>query len=208
MPQATYSVTLSAGGVSIQKPVTRSADGAIAVEATIPAAKSGTLTARTDADTGEATMSASHGITTSDVVDVYWSGGKRLGMTVGTVDGNDVPLDGGSGDDLPSTSTALAVQVRQQVNVAIDGDALVILGVSLEYTNQSSTERGSASFQKSDDTEVEAVSLVANTPQVWDIEGGASNGFSGDPIAKAMVTHSDTTNTATLKIVGLQDVTP
>jgi hypothetical protein len=69
----------------------------------------GSLTTRTDADTGEITMStqiAPHGITTGEIVDVVWSRGWRLGMTVGTVSGNSVPIDGGEGDDLPTVASA------------------------------------------------------------------------------------------------------
>ena len=207
MPTGTYGVTLSVGGVSIQKSVTRTADGVIGVEAAVAAGKTGTLTTRTDDNTGIATMTTGHGLVSTDVCDIYWSGGMRYGM-VATVSGDAVTLDGGSGTVLPSTSTAVVVQKQIQVNVTVDGDALEILGVSLEYTDPSSTAVGHVDFQDTDDDSIEAVDLVANVPQVWDIEGGASNVFTGDVITKALVTNGSSSAAAVIKIVGLQDVTP
>lgn len=208
MPTAQYGVSLSVGGVSIQKSITRSGDGSIGVEATIPVAKTGTLTARTDANTGEVTAQSSHGIVDGDIVDIYWAAGARYGMTVGTVATNVVPVDGGSGTDLPSTSTTLTITKRTTVNVTIDGDNAKILGVSLEYTDQSSTERGYALFEDAAGDDIAALELDANQPLVYDIEGGVTNPFTGDVIATAKVSNSSSSATATLKINGVVDVTP
>jgi len=70
----------------------------------------GTLTTRSDDDTGVLTMDdGMHGIATGDVVDVQWADGSRLAITVGTVAGTTVPIDGGRGDVLPAESTAVTV---------------------------------------------------------------------------------------------------
>lgn len=106
----------------------------------------GILTARTDADTGEITMSsANHPVETGDTVDVSWAGGSRTDMTVGTVSGSTVPIDGGSGDDLPATSTPVVVVVQPVVvptcsNILslspyaywcpIDADSITLYGTS------------------------------------------------------------------------------
>lgn len=72
----------------------------------------GTLTARTDANTGIITV-ASHTVRTdpSNVhpVTVTWTGGSRTGMRVTSVSETTISIDGGSGDDLPSTSTSIVV---------------------------------------------------------------------------------------------------
>ena len=68
----------------------------------------GTLTARTDANTGVVTA-AGHGLTTGDYADVFWSGGARDHMDVGTVSGSDVPVDGGTGSDLPAKDTEVII---------------------------------------------------------------------------------------------------
>lgn len=70
----------------------------------------GELTTRTDADTGELTMAtANHGISTGDTVNLTWDGGSRSDVTVGNVSGTTVPIDGGTGTDLPATSTDITV---------------------------------------------------------------------------------------------------
>jgi hypothetical protein len=77
-----------------------------------PHSVSGTLMTRTDDDTGVLTLSAMHGVMDGNTVDVYWGEDgefSRLGMTVGTVATNDVPVDGGTGDNLPTVSTAVHV---------------------------------------------------------------------------------------------------
>src|SRR5689334_13440236 len=86
-----------------------SADGKVARNPTVPAAvQGGTLTGRTDNDTGIVTMPAGHGFVTSDKVDIYWNVagvlGSRSGMTA-TVAGNAVTVDGGQGDNLPVLNT-------------------------------------------------------------------------------------------------------
>jgi hypothetical protein len=77
--------------------------------------QSAQLTTRTDDNTGVATCLTGHGIETADVVDAYWLGGFRKGMTA-TTSTNAVTLDGGSGDVLPVQNTALIL-----VNVSDDG---------------------------------------------------------------------------------------
>lgn len=96
----------------------------------VPAAKSGTLTTRTDNDTGTLTMSSGHGFTDGQKLDVFWSGGSRRNMTIGTVVTNSVPIDGGSGDNLPTAATAITAMVPTQVVAEIDGDEVVALTVS------------------------------------------------------------------------------
>jgi len=76
-----------------------------------PHSVAGTLTTRTDDDTGTLTLSTGHGVMTGNTVDVFWNDGanSRTGMTAGTVSGNSVPIDGGSGDVLPAATTAVNV---------------------------------------------------------------------------------------------------
>ena len=71
----------------------------------------GTLTTKTDADTGIVTLPTGHGITDSGTVSVSWSGGGRGDMTVTAYDTTTVSVDGGSGDDLPAQDTAVSVHL-------------------------------------------------------------------------------------------------
>lgn len=202
-----YGVTVSGGGLSINKTATRTCDNVNVYEITLPPGKAGTLSTRTDDNTGVATLSASHGITTGMIVDVYWSTGMRYGMTVGTVDGNDVPLDGGSGDNLPTEGTAVVVTEQVIINTHIDGDALSILAIEYSYSDATETSKGHVDMQDSGDATIEEIDLTANSAVAWDIDGGASNVFTGNPITNTHASNGSSSNTATLKIIAGLDST-
>src|SRR6187399_742202 len=134
MPQGTYGVSLQAGGVSIQSAAVRTGDGVIGIEATLPAAVAGTLTTRTDNDTGVVTVE-SHSILDTDTVDVYWSGGMRKDVDVTAVTATTISIDAGTGTNLPIATTPVTIVKQVTINVSIDGDALRILGLRMEYTD-------------------------------------------------------------------------
>jgi len=208
MPLATFASTLSLGGVTITAPTSRSGDHPnVYAGITLPAGKPGTLTGRTDGDTGVATLGAGHSLVTSDVVDVYWAGGRRYGMTA-TVSGNDVTLDGGSGDNLPSTSTAVVVTKPVVINTEIDGDAIQIIGILASTSDTTLNSKLQLTFQDSGGAVVAHVDLAANQQLVYDIAGGQANPFSGNPITVCYASNGDSANAATLNILSLEDSTP
>lgn len=211
MPQIQLGISLSAGGVSIQNTITRTPDAALpGHEITLPAAKTGTLSTRTDDETGTLTMAADHGITTASVIDIYWSGGARYGVLVGTVSVNSVPIgadNAGTGDVLPAQATAITAAVQVAANTYIDGDNLSIIGVEL-YTSESTSGKGHCDFQEVDNTSIVNLALVGNTPRVFDIAGGQTNPFAGDPIFELKASNGSSTAAATLKICGGYDSTP
>lgn len=211
MTTVTHSQSISGGGITIQTlPVLRTNSGPIGLEDTLNAAKTGTLTTRTNDNTGTLTMAASHGITTGQIIDVYWSGGVRYGMTVGTVATNEVPIDGGSGDVLPADETAITASVQQSINLAIDGDETDILAVCVETIDKTIRTAAHVQFRDAANDEIAEIDLVTNVPQVWDIAGGSANPFTGDPITNLKVTQANVTTTEiyTLKILGVQDASP
>lgn len=203
-----YSGAIASGGVSISWTQNRTADGSIAADPTIPVALAGTLSTRTDDDTGVFTGSGSGLLSENDVVDVYWTGGRRYGMAIGTPSGSTYPLEGGAGDVLPAQATAITVAEQTVVNVTIDGDNLEILGLQLFKSDAASTARGHITFKDAAADAIAQIDLDANEAQVYDIDAGFTNPFTGDVIATAHATQSDSSATATLKIVGVQDTTP
>lgn len=207
MPTLQYSSQLAGNGSSAGSLKTRTADGGGSREVTLPAGKAGTLTTRTDNDTGVATLSGGHGIVTSDVVDVYWATGRRYGMDA-TVATNAVTIDGGSGDNLPSTSTAVVVCKQVQINADIDGDELVIAGFCAQVASSTADDRFHVDCQDADDDQIASLDLKSNTLRVYDIEGGDTNVFTGDPITKLMASNGSSTLAATLKVLWLADATP
>ena len=211
MATITHAQSISGGGVTIQPlAVTRTNSGTIALEDTLSAAKTGALTTRTDDNTGTLTMAASHGITTGQIIDIYWAGGVQRSVTVGTVSVNEVPIDGGIGDNLPADETAITAVVQKSINLAIDGDSADIIAVILETNDKSLRTAANVQFKDAAADVIAEIDLVTNVPQVWDIEGGSANPFTGDPITnlKASQGNSTSTETYTLKIVGVQDASP
>lgn len=210
MGTVTHAQSISGGGVTIQTmPVTRTNSGSIALEDTLSAAKSGTLTTRTDNNTGTLTMANGHGITTGQIIDIYWSGGVQRTVTVGTVATNEVPIDGGIGDNLPADETAITAVVQKAINLAIDGDNADIIAIVLETVDKTIRTAANVQFLDAAADVIAEIDLVTNVPQVWDIEGGSANPFTGDPITNLKASQANTTaETYTLKIVGIQDASP
>lgn len=208
---AQYGLSVSLGGVSIQKAINRTGDHANAYEVSLAAAKDVTGWTDVDSNTASCTLPNGHGYTNSNF-DVFWTisgvNYRRYGVP-GTISTNTLSLDGGSGDNFPATSTTGVVVCKQtQINVACDGDALALIAISLEYVDPNSAKLGHIDFKDSGAAQVAQKDLQANAPQVYDVAGGATNAFTGNPITVAYASHNDTTNSATLKILSLEDSTP
>ena len=122
---ATVVKSLAVGGRTFSKSVTVNGDAGLVVEPSggVEAALTGLTWTKTDNDTGTVTLSGGHGIATSDVIDVYWSGGARYGL-VATTTVNSVVLDGGTGDNFPATSTQVYVKEAHSEVCSIDGSTL------------------------------------------------------------------------------------
>lgn len=211
MGTITHAQSISGGGVTIQPlAITRTNSGMIALEDTLNAAKEGDLTTRSDDNTGTLTMDAGHGFTDGQIIDIYWSGGVQRSAVIGTVSVNSVPFDSGIGDNLPADETAITAVVQKSINLAIDGDNADIVAVILETVDKSLRTAANVQFKDAAADVIAEIDLVTNVPQVWDIEGGSANPFTGDPITnlKASQGNSTSTETYTLKIVGVQDASP
>lgn len=203
-----YATSLNGNGGTIGAAVSRTADGGGSREVTLPAGKAGTLSTRTDNDTGILTVGSGHGILDTDTVDVYWNGGMRYGVDVTGVTATTISIDAGSGTNLPIATTAIVVCKQVQINADIDGDALVILGMMAAFAALNSTSKCHADFQDSAGDSIEAVDLNANQPKAYDITGGDTNVFTGDPITKVMASNGSSSADATLKLMWLADSTP
>jgi hypothetical protein len=163
---------------------------------TLAAAKTGTLTTRTDNDTGTLTMTAGHGITTGQTLDVYWAGGQRRGMTVGTVATNSVPIDGGAGDNLPANTTAITAMVPTSVPFLVTGDAVVGLLVTCPAK--------AAVRWRTVDPNIIAVATVsdAGAGYSWASGSGVTNPLAGESVATVLVSHGDT-QSRTVEVVAV-----
>jgi len=180
--------------------------GGVTVQKTLPAlvaAQTGTLTTRTDDDTGVATLSTGHTIESDDVVDVYWAAGVRYGMTA-TVATNAVTVDGGAGDALPTQDTAVTVVVQTAIEINFDGDDAQIVGVF--YSNPSDTgAKAHLDLQDTDDASIEEIDLVHDTANgadagITDIANGDTNVYTGNRVTHGAASH-DSTSAATLYVL-------
>ncbi|HYH63664.1 MAG TPA: hypothetical protein VD866_03105 [Urbifossiella sp.] len=188
---ATVTVNATALGRSFTTDWTVTGDSPAGSSPNVTPAAAGTLTTRTDNDTGSVTMSAGgHGITTAAEVDVYWSGGARRDMTVGTVSGTTVPIDGGLGDNLPAATTALTLKVPQTEG-ELDVTGANVTFIALKAT----TYRGTIVLREADGTEILAKVIPAGESYVWSADSGETNPVTGVSIAKATFSHEDASNT-------------
>lgn len=158
----------------------------------IGVAVAGELTTRTDNDTGTLTMdSAGHGIQTGDRLDLYWDGGARIGMTVGTVSGTSVPIDLGSGDNLPALNTDIRASVPTEEALVVTGnDAVAFLITS----NLSGADwSGYVTFTTSGDALIASYELTGDQPSnEWD-SGliGTTNPLAGQTVSKVYFSHGN-----------------
>ena len=207
MPSLAYAVSIG----SINQSKIRTGDDLIDLQITLPAGKSGTLTTRTDDNTGIVTVASGHGITGSDTVDVYWAAGRRYGVDVTATDATTISIDLGAGDNLPAASTAVVIVKQVVVNKAIDGDAVEIIGLLAELAASTGFGVRITFFDAvsgGGSAVGNGIDLDPNSPFVLDIEGGATNLLTGSPILSFVASNGDGSNACTLKIQGLQDVTP
>lgn len=190
-------------------------DGVHLYPITLPAMDAqnvGSLTTRTDDNTGVATLTAGHNIVSADVVDVYWAGGVRYGM-VATVTVNAVALEGGAGDVLPAQDTVIT-GVYEQIAVDplnLDGDAAAF--VAIIYRNPADQSgKAHINLQDAGNLTIREADLVHETTNgghanVHNISGGDTNVFTGNPITKAKVSHNSTSE-ATLYVACGFNATP
>ena len=188
MPGQTANVakTVKIGQTQLTQNLSVSLESSInIVAASAPGGKTGTLTTRTDNDTGTLTMVSGHGLTTGDKVDIFWAGGSRYNVTVGTVSGNSVPIDVGSGTNLPSTSTAVVVCKPQQFSCQVDGDLVVAVGFG-------STNKIIVTFFDASNAVLLSKEVVAGQIWSWDENTVDTNPFAGMAVSYVKLSNGGT----------------
>lgn len=200
MPTLTSQVTASVLGSSFTVDQSVSAESGVKCEPACGPGWAGILTVRTDNDTGTVTITnAAHTVATGARVDVYWTGGSRRGVTVGTVAGTSVPIDLGAGDNLPVANTAVVVSVAVEAAMTVTGNSVVGLAASLGV-------RGTVVFATSANAECHAVVFAdGGGHYVWTSVTGLTNPLAGDAVAKVFATHALPTGTVRATAVAVYD---
>lgn len=205
--------TISGGGLTLSGEATRSPDQVTAIgPVALAVGKAGTLTTRTDANTGTITLAADHGIETGQIVDVYWTAGMRYGVTVGTVSGTSVPIDLGAGDDLPTAATAVVVAPRVEITCSIVGTDAAVLALQAEREDTTSTAKAHIDFFDAS-VSIGALGLEGNLPRVYDMTlFGAyyseESPIDADTCLTLWVSNGSSTETADFYALIGQDSTP
>ena len=114
------------GYVSGTQSTTLSDVAGVTADPTILAAQPAVLTTHTTNTTGTLTMTnSSHGISTGQRIDIFWTGGQCYGAVAGTVSGTTVPIASVSGgSNLPSSSTPVTVGIPIQAAFVVTGNNL------------------------------------------------------------------------------------
>lgn len=170
---------------------------AITLPACVAAQTGGELTTRTNNTDGVITLATGHGIVSSgDLVDIYWSGGRRFGVTA-AVAGLEVTVSGGSGDNLPILNTTpIAVVTQVDTNINFDGDDMKVIAIVYRNVSDTTAEAhidfqdvGSASVHDLDLVHETASGGLVRTVNVYNITGGDTNDFAGNRITEAFASH-------------------
>lgn len=174
----------------------------------IAVAWAGSLTTRTDNDTGTITMEdAGHLITTGAIVDLYWENtdgtlGTRYSVTVGTVSGTSVPFGApggtGAGDNLPAQDTDIQVALVEEYDATIDGDNAAALVGTADIA--SSIIR----FMSTGGTVVE-LALIIPAGRIYDWLGIGTNPLAGVTVDAIHMSHNDTSQVRNVRAAALMD---
>lgn len=173
--QFTESITVSGPGIERASP-------------TVAAAKSGTLSTRTDNDTGVVAFATGHGFSTGNKVDLFWSGGQRRNMTA-TVAGDNVTLDGGSGDNLPVVSTAVTGMVPTEEDFTFDGDNAIFVMVGspvpgfIVFVDDAPADIATGTY---------TLTSTSGSGRTWISGGQGDNPLAGSVVTKVKFSHGST----------------
>jgi hypothetical protein len=162
---------------------------------TLPAAKTGTLTTRTNTTEGTITLDSGHGFSTG-THDIYWSNGVRYGVST-TITVNACAITGGTGDDLPSTSTAMTIALPVSEVFEVPASSAKFILVKAPYGKQVVRFRTSAP----------AISLACvergttEDSYEWNSETGGAIPISTDVIATVLMSNGRSASSVTPEII-------
>lgn len=187
-----YTRALTVSDLAFGVNATINSNAAIPVSRSIAAAKAGTLTTRTSDTVGTLTMAGGHGITTGQRLDLFWDGGSRVGLLVGTVAVNSVPFTLGSGDNLPVQDTVITACVPTEQNFDVTGDNVTSIGCAIPLG-------GAVTFTDGSDVLIFSRTLTTAVPSyVWcDIDGG-TNPLAGGAVGKVYLSNASTATAQTV----------
>jgi len=181
--QGIITSNIAIGGSNFSSSTTITDSGQIGADVTLTAGQAGTLSTYTSTTGGTATLSIGHGITTGVKVNIYWTGGCRYGVTVGTVNVNSVPFSLGAGTDLPIQTTAIVVALCTTINVDVTGNDVSIIAAQ-------GSQAGNVTFYASNDSVISNVELTAGYAWMYNENDGGTNSLADATVAYALAATS------------------
>ncbi len=211
MATATINGDVAIAGLSLPILISRTDEGSIAQEVTLPKGWAGNLSTRTDADTGVFTTTEAHDITTDDFVWFFWTlaGVPKVAYycDVTGIGANEVTIDlcvgsdGDSGDELPLATQTGIIAAGVEINVDFDGDDVSLISAYLPSL-------GHMRFNAVTPAELHEQDLVANRSWFWADDMSWTNPLTGLPVDAIWAAQGDITEDKVLKLGVLYDSTP
>lgn len=191
---ATVTVNANCQGRSFSQDVSVAGDNSIGFEPSIAAALAATLTVRGSNTAGSLTFTigAGHGISTGDKFDLYFSGGKRIQVTAGTVAGAVVPFTVGTGDNLPILNSAITAMKADKELIPIVGNSIAAILIYAEA-------RGTVGFYDAADALLKQYDMGAAGSSVWTSSMGITNPLAGVTAAYVLLSHDDSGSARVLR---------
>jgi hypothetical protein len=201
MALASIKGTTTIGGLRVPEDVTVTAELVVMAQKVAAYATTlawGQLTTRTSASVGTLTYSATPPVTTGQVVDLYFSGGIRYGVTIGTVTSTTAPFSGGTGSDLPAVTTSYClprVPVVESFVFSQDTAAMIIFAAASNEASDSTTVsygtgRITVRLLTSGDAEIMRRTLEDGYSYRWTSGSGTTDPTAGSAVAKVSISHS------------------
>jgi hypothetical protein len=190
-------ISYRVGGAVVDAQIDREDEQGAATLVPLPAGIAGTLTTRTDADTGIVTVLAGHGITTSDTVTLFWAGGVRRGLTVTATAATTISIDVGAGADLPAVSSVVTIAKEVVTSLGHIGNDLAIFAIH-------SVNRLMANIRDATPATILALDIAGRESFAYISTFSGTNPFAGETLVTAVLANGGTT-AATATILHLKN---
>jgi hypothetical protein len=183
---ADISIRTRVAGVNIDATIRRTDELEQAFRATMSAGRVGTLSTRTDDNTGILTVASGHGITDADTVAVFWEGGSRYGVDVTATTSTTISIDLGAGANLPIATTPIVVAKESEHVLAIIGNDIAVIAAGCD-------NRASLNFRDSGDASLLRYDMATKEGRVWFASSDVTNPLAGDTVANIVIANGGTT---------------
>jgi len=188
---ANISIRTRVAGVSVEATIRRTDELEQIFRHTMTAGKTGTLSTRTDDNTGVVTVSSGHGITDSDTVAVFWDGGSRYGVDVTATTSTTISIDLGSGTNLPIATTAVVIAKESSHTLAIVGDDIAVMAVACD-------NRASVDFRDSGSSSLLRYDMASKEGRLWVSSLDITNPLASDTVASIVLANGGLTDSELL----------